>query len=188
MTHFAPVKTSLKDDDNIVIRAATLSDARALNALTREVFETSAHLITTPDEFEEFSDADQRARIEAYANTPGHLLLVAQAGGELVGALDFQNGWRRRNAHRGDLGLSVHSAWRGRGVGSALMTAFVCWVIDHEFIEVINLDVLEGNDAALALYKKMGFKESGREPYGFRIGPGQYLAGISMTLRIPKDV
>lgn len=48
----------------------------------------------------------------------------------------------------------------------------------------LNLDVVEGNERALALYHKFGFKEVCRFPDALLLKDGTYLAEIKMTKEI----
>lgn len=57
---------------------------------------------------------------------------------------------------------------------------------NHPNIEVISLSVIEENRAAVALYSKMGFEITGREPFGVKLADGKFLADLAMSLRVKK--
>src|SRR5919199_151506 len=57
--------------------------------------------------------------------------------------------------------MAVERAWRGRGVGSALMEAALRWAESNR-VEKVSLEVYPTNEAAVALYRKFGFAEEGR--------------------------
>jgi len=61
-----------------------------------------------------------------------------------------------------DLGIAVQPRWWGRGFG----TEAVQWIVDYAFnnlaLHRVTLEVVDGNDRAVSLYKKVGFKEEGR--------------------------
>lgn len=62
--------------------------------------------------------------------------------------------------HRGCLGMGLLSQFRGRGLGSQLVSS----VLDHAKrfgLEKIELNVFTSNVAAIALYKKFGFETEG---------------------------
>ena len=84
-------------------------------------------------------------------------LLVAVAGDEIVGFVhvDASCARLRRDRHGG------RTQWRGRGVGSALMTAAIEWA-RAEGLHKLSLSVFAHNAAAIALYRKCGFVEEGR--------------------------
>lgn len=80
--------------------------------------------------------------------------------------------------------MIVHPHWQNKGVGKYLLSALIDWVKSHSHIEVINLTVSEENRAAIALYEKLGFKTTGREPYGLKSSKGDFLVGLTMTLKV----
>jgi putative acetyltransferase len=57
--------------------------------------------------------------------------------------------------------MFVTSAWRGRGVGTALMDGAMRWARDAG-VERVDLSVYPHNQAAIALYRVFGFVEEGR--------------------------
>jgi RimJ/RimL family protein N-acetyltransferase len=168
-----------KSGEAITIRAAVPDDAPALLAHARAVIEERDLFITLPEEFDHTVDSE-RAWIEQHANDPGHLVLVADIAGKIEGMLFFENGPRKRLAHRGVLHMSVSRAWRSRGVGTALLQSLVDWGSEHATIEKLRLAVLATNARAMGLYKKLGFVEEGRRPKEVKLAPGQYVDDILM--------
>ncbi len=78
----------------------------------------------------------------------------------VVGWADIMPGQNERLAHRGTLGMGVLKAYRGRGLGTKLLES----ALEHAKIsglEKVELTVSVANPAAIALYKKFGFKEYG---------------------------
>jgi ribosomal protein S18 acetylase RimI-like enzyme len=59
-------------------------------------------------------------------------------------------------------GLYVHPEWQGKGIGSALVEAVVA---KFPGAERIRLEVLKGNDAAIAWYQRRGFEAYGETPF-----------------------
>lgn len=177
-----------KNGESIALRSATQSDARKIHDLAIAVFETSDFLVTTSGEFASFNEDLQRERLKKFEADDGCILLLAEYKAELIGMLDFQNGKRIRIAHKGTFGMSVREGWRNKGIGRILLASLINWVKEHPSIEVINLSVIEENKSAVALYLRMGFQITGREPYGVKLADGKYLPELLMTLRIQKSI
>jgi RimJ/RimL family protein N-acetyltransferase len=175
-----------KTGETIVLRPATQVDSNKINSLAVEVFNTSNYLITSPEEFSSFTEEQQQERLKKYEDDDGNLILVAEFSDELIGMIDFQNGKRRRIAHKGSFGMSVRSTWRNKGVGHLLLQGLIEWVKEHPAIEIINLSVMEENRPAIALYSKFGFEKIGREPFGIKLSDGSLAADLAMSLRVQK--
>jgi diaminopimelate decarboxylase len=87
--------------------------------------------------------------------------LVAVAGGRVIGSLSIQRDAHPATWHTASTGMFVTAAWRGRGVGTALMEGAMRWARDAG-VERVDLTVYPHNQAAIALYRRFGFVEEGR--------------------------
>jgi RimJ/RimL family protein N-acetyltransferase len=103
--------------------------------------------------------------------------LVAVAGDDIVGWLDVG----QTPFGFGELGMLVDRAWRGRGVGSALLTAAIEWAREHG-LHKLSLTVFAHNTGAIALYYKFGFLEEGRRVKHFRRANGELWDALEMGL------
>ena len=81
----------------------------------------------------------------------------------------------------GDIGMLVDAAWRGRGVGSALVQAAIDWA-RGEGLHKLCLEVFPTNTAAIALYRKCGFVEEGLRPKQYRRASGELWDALAMGL------
>jgi ribosomal protein S18 acetylase RimI-like enzyme len=91
--------------------------------------------------------------------------------GELVGTAGFFVNPGRKEGHKGGLwGMYVRPAARNRGVGRQLVEA----VSDHarQHVELLQLTVVSGNEAARRLYASLGFVEYGIEKNALKEGGG----------------
>ena len=71
-------------------------------------------------------------------------------------------------------GLYVTRAFRGQGLGEDLVQAVLSLAEQEPEIKVIELTVSAGSDAALALYQRCGFEQSGLEDSAIRVGEVYY--------------
>jgi RimJ/RimL family protein N-acetyltransferase len=103
--------------------------------------------------------------------------IVAVAGGEVLGSIHVE---ASRHGY-GEIGMAVARAWRGRGVGSALMAAAIEWA-RAQGLHKLSLGVFAHNAAGLALYRKFGFVEEGRRIKHYRRQSGELWDSIEMGL------
>jgi ribosomal protein S18 acetylase RimI-like enzyme len=87
------------------------------------------------------------------------VMFVAEAGDACVGLV-----FGLLDATRADVarlgGMWVAPVARHAGVGEALVAAVIAWARDAGFAH-LELSVAEGNAAAIRLYEKTGFRDSG---------------------------
>jgi ribosomal-protein-alanine N-acetyltransferase len=110
---------------------------------------------------------------------PGSAALVAELAGRAYGFLQYQ--WIAGEAEVNT--LCVLPAFRRQGFGRLLMDALVRELTARRS-ERLFLEVAADNAAAVALYRKMGFAETGkRAGYYARTG-GPAADAITMTLAL----
>ncbi|MBS1960887.1 MAG: GNAT family N-acetyltransferase [Bdellovibrionales bacterium] len=100
--------------------------------------------------------------------------------GEIRGATSLWGNTLRSAFHRVNLSLGVERAHHGLGYGTRLMEAAREWATSEGF-EYIDLFVFEGNDPAIALYRKLGYVETGRAPDRWRIA-GKRIGDLTFAL------
>jgi ribosomal protein S18 acetylase RimI-like enzyme len=77
--------------------------------------------------------------------------------------------------------MAVAREWRGRGVGSALLTAAIEWS-RGQGLHKLSLQVFPHNVAAIALYRKFGFVEEGHRIKQIRRQSGELWDVVDMGL------
>ena len=102
--------------------------------------------------------------------------VVATAGVDAVGTRD-------KLRHSAEFGISVLRAYWGLGLGRALTEACIQCAKEAGY-EQIELTVVAENKRAIALYRKAGFVEFGRNPRGFRSRTSGYQEIIHMLLAL----
>ena len=145
-----------------MIRLAQQEDAQRLLEIQQDVLKEQQYLITTVHEFFQTAEGLKtwiRLKLENKRET----ILVAEEDGNVVGWLVLQSQNRERLAHVGIMGMMVEKAYRCRGIGGKLLATLLLWAEDNPFIEKVSTSVLSTNNAAIALYKKLGFSEEGRK-------------------------
>lgn len=106
--------------------------------------------------------------------------VVAVDRKEIVGWCDITPDASPVRAHVGRLGMGLIATHRGRGIGHRLLTLAVDRARERG-LERIELSVLHDNDAARALYERLGFQIEGRRVRDWSYG-GIYRDSILMAL------
>lgn len=88
--------------------------------------------------------------------------------GQVIGWCDIIPKSHEGLTHVGVLGMGILCEYRGKGLGTQLMTH----AIEHaklNGIEKVELDVYESNSAAIGLYEKLGFTTEGKRVKGRKL-------------------
>lgn len=103
--------------------------------------------------------------------------------GRIVGHVDLRAHREPYCEHRSLLGLGVDHEYRRRGIARRLCEHVVHWARYEAGLAAIDLQVLGGNEAAVALYRSLGFVTVMELADFFRVD-GQSLTEITMVLRL----
>ena len=110
----------------------------------------------------------------------GNPHFVAMAGAEVVGWCDIVRMKKAAFSHCGTLGMGVVEAFRGQGIGLALIRAALAGA-QSIGLERVELEVFHTNTGAIALYEKVGFHTEGTKARAARL-EGRYLDTLQMAL------
>ena len=137
------------------MRPATAADADAICRIYNQGIEDRVATLET----ELRTPAERRQWL---ANrSPRHPVIVAETNGEIVGWGSL-NVFNPREAYRfvADFSIYVERAWRGRGVGRAMLEALIELARTHGFHKLV-LSAFPFNAVGGALYEKLGFRTVG---------------------------
>ena len=84
-------------------------------------------------------------------------------------------------------GLYVPHAFRGQGVGEQLVQAVLSLAEQEPDIKAVELTVSASSTAALALYRRCGFEQSGLEDSAIRVGDDYYDRVHMRRLTTPEE-
>ncbi len=165
-----------------IVRPATPADAEGILNHHKLIadepnngvsFNSSDEVIWT---IEEEQDVIQR-----YTEQDDRLFLVAEAQEKIIGVSDCHVVGGRGYAGTFSLGVSVHKAWRGRGVGTAMIVAMIDWCKNLPQSHRLELWVFTNNPRAIALYERLGFQKDGVRRQSYKKGH-EYLDLLLMSM------
>jgi len=162
---------------DFVVRPARPGDARSYLELFRTVVAEGRYIRT---ETVHRGLRHHRRRLTKTWDD-GQAVIVALHGDRVVGELSISREEHPVTRHVASIGMMVAPEWRGRGVGTALMTEAVRWAREAH-VEKLALSVYPDNQAARALYRKFGFEDEGYRRKQMRRAGGELWDLIEMGL------
>ena len=148
------------------IREAKLEDAEVLRRYAVKLFSEELpglYRRSVP------SLEDEQEFIRTHVEPTNSVMLLAEADDAIVGLLGFLGRNLPQEAHVGAFGISVDSDYRGRGIGSDLITALLAWAPLHG-ISRIEVEAFANNPRAIELYEHLGFEQEGRRRAAVIVG------------------
>ena len=140
------------------VRKATEQDAAQITLVMQDA-EASGFMLFNPGE-RQMEPASLSKIINSFNKAPNSGFFIAQENDEILGYLMLKGDILMRTSHRAAIALGVHSKSRGKGVGTQLFEYVISWA-KQQSLHRLELTVIEHNEQAIHLYRKMGFEVEG---------------------------
>ena len=172
----------LKNNQKCLLRNAVGDDAQEVLNIFLLTHEQTDFLASYKDETS-FDTAFEKQFLAEKEHADREVYLCAVVDWRIVGTANVDSMGENKVRHRAELGIAVDRAFWGVGIGRALIAACIECAKEAGYSQ-LELEVVSENGNAIALYKRMGFIEFGRNPRGFRSRFRGWQELISMRLEL----
>lgn len=145
----------MPDSIVLVITQATPEYAKQIVAFLNAVGGETSYLTFGLNEFP-LSEKEEEQFIAECLTKNTSLMLIGLVGNEVVSQLFIDVSSQPRLAHIGTIGVSVSKRFWGQSIGMRMLIAAIDWAKKQRMAK-LQLQVRSDNNAAIALYKKLGF-------------------------------
>ena len=173
---------TLKSGLQLEIRIPTIEDAQPVLNFIGIISGESDNLTFGPGEFD-ISLEQEKNYFSKLKDDKDNTFVIGLINGEIVCVSDLSTGRRKRMRHAGEIHISVQKKYWNQGIGRYVLSELIKWAKEVRKLRKINLQVKEGNDPAIHLYKSLGFQEEGRISRGYQID-GKFYTHIWMGLEL----
>jgi RimJ/RimL family protein N-acetyltransferase len=162
----------------LIIREIKESDAEDFLSLCKEIDAETPYMMFEPGE-RPATIENQRDEIRDILSKDNQTIFVVEKDGQLIGYLAACGGRYQRNRQTIYIITGILQGYTSQGIGTMLFEQMERWAKEKE-IHRLELTVMVHNEAALALYKKMGFEIEGRKKHSLLIN-GTYVDEYCMA-------
>ncbi|MCR5611634.1 MAG: GNAT family N-acetyltransferase [Clostridiales bacterium] len=174
----------LKDGRRATLRSPRHEDAEGLIEYLRVSAEETEFLLRTPEECVKYTVEGEYKFIDSMNDADNMATLVCEVDGRIVGNCQITWPKHAKTKHRADIGIALISEFWGLGIGSAMFREMEKIAMANENIIQMELEFIEGNTRARALYEKMGFRITGMRPDAIRMRDGSLRNEYTMIKKI----
>ena len=151
----------------IITRKIKEGDADEFLSLCRKVDAETPFMMFEPGE-RPTTIEEQRYEIREILLRDNQTIFVAENDGHLIGYLTACGGRYKRNRQTAYIITGILQGFTSQGIGTRLFEEMEQWAKEKEFHR-LELNVMVHNEAALGLYRKIGFEIEGKKKHSLLI-------------------
>ena len=164
----------LKNGRQAILKTPCIEDAEMLlNSIKTSTGETE-FLSRTIEDWESVTVESEENFIHNVRESQNTLFIACYVDGVIAGNCDITFKTGSKTSHRATVGIAIQKKYWNIGIGSAMFKELMKAAEQHNVTEIVDLEMIEGNNRAKALYEKFGFKIISVKPKYFKQKNGAY--------------
>lgn len=173
---------TLRDGRSAVLRSPRLSDAQAMLSMMRDTAGETEFLLRYPEECC-MTVAMEEDFILQQNNAADSMMILCEVDGTLAGSSQVRFHPLMKTCHRAEIAIAIRQAFWRLGIGTALIEA-MAEAARQRGAMLLELEVIQSNARARALYEKLGFQAVCLHPEAIRLKDGTMLGEYIMQRRL----
>lgn len=171
---FEKKKVLLKNGIEAILKTPEISDAEMLLNSIKTSSDETDFLSRTIEDWKDVTVENEEKFIHNVRESRNTLFIACYIDGIIAGNCDITFKTGSKTFHRATVGIALQKNYWNIGIGSAMFTELIKAAEGHNGTEIVDLEMIEGNNRARALYEKFGFEVVSVEPKLFKLKDGTY--------------
>ena len=171
---FEEKRIILKDGTTAILKTPEIEDSETLLANIKLTASQTDFFSRSAEDWAGFTADDEKDWIRNVRESKNTLVISCFVNGQAVGSCDITFKSGSKTSHRATVGIAIQKKYWNIGIGSAMFNELIKAAKNHEGTEIVDLEMVEGNDRAKALYEKFGFQTKSLKPNFFKLKDGTY--------------
>ena len=175
----------LKDGRRGVLKSPDIGDAQEMLDYLRATAEETEFVLRYPEECKETLEAEEKF-LENALKSPFNVMIACKVDDKVAGNCSLSFHALSKVRHRASVAIAILKEYWGLGIGTAMFDAMIA-LCREKNISQMELEFIEGNDRARALYEKMGFRIYGERPRSIKLKNGDMRSEILMLREMEEN-
>ena len=177
---------ALKDGRKALIRSPKEEDIQGMLDYLYQSAEETDFVLRYPEECSRYTAEGEKELFDRINRSDTEAMLVCIVEGIVAGNCQITWNNRIKTRHRASVAIALLRDYWNQGIGTRLFQELIKIAEDHENILQMELEFIEGNSRARALYEKMGFRITGVGVNAVRLKDGTLLNEYHMIREIKR--
>ncbi len=180
------IEFKLKDGRSALIRSPKDEDIQGMLDYLRISAGETDFILRYPEECSKYTIDGEKVLFDRINESDNEAMLVCLVEGKVAGNCHIIWSNAIKTRHRASVAIALLSEFWNQGIGTRLFQELIHIAENNSNIIQIELEFVEGNSRARALYEKMGFRITGVRPNAIRLKDGTLLNEYSMIREIKR--
>lgn len=183
----SPITFTLKDGRTATLRCAdpeNTADLQGLIDFITTAIKETPYLLRSPEECGRYTLEGEASFVRGNNDDPNALMLLCDVDGKVAGNCDIRFSSAIKTRHRGNIGIALRKEYWNLGIGTAMFKALEDFSRSLPNARQMELEFIEGNSRARALYEKMGFRITGLRPDAIMNADGTLVNEYQMVKKL----
>ena len=172
----------LKDGRTGQLRSPKTEDAPQMLAYLALTAGETPYLIRYPEECTETLE-QEAAFLKQMADSPIDMMIICEVDGKIAGNCRLARHGRIKTRHRAGVAIALKKEFWGLGIGTAMFEEMILCARNWGVTQ-LELEVIDGNERAMGMYRKMGFQIAATKPDALRLKDGTMLSEHIMIKKL----
>ena len=168
------VSFTLKDGREAILRNPQERDVPGLLEYLVKSAGEGEFLLRSPEECGKYTHESEAKWVENMNASENSAVLVCEVDGKIAGNCDISRHTQLKSRHRATVAIALTKEFWSLGIGTSMFSELIRIAGGWDGLLQLELEFIEGNARARALYEKMGFRIAGVRPDAFKMKDGSF--------------
>ena len=180
------IRFTLKDGREALLRSPKEEDIQGTLDYLYQSAEETEFILRYPEECSRYTREGEKELFERLNASDCDAMIVCIVDGKVAGNCHVM--WRKfmKTGHRANVAIALLKEFWNQGIGTRMFEEMIRIAEQNPNILQMELEYVEGNQRARALYEKMGFRIAGIKPNAIRLRDGTLLNEYYMIREIRR--
>jgi RimJ/RimL family protein N-acetyltransferase len=166
---------TLKDGRRALLRSPREEDIPGVLEYLRISAGETEFILRYPEECGKYTYEGEKALFEQWNNSENEAAMLCIVDEKIAGICQITFKSNMKTKHRGSVAIALVREFWNLGIGTRMFEEMIRIARSRKVVIQLELEFVEGNTRARALYEKMGFRIVAMRPNAIRLKDGRLL-------------